>query len=475
MTKRKDKIKISFIGGNADDVTGSCTLVETPKHKILLECGLIQSNNIKDDYESNTRKFKFKPNEIDYCFFGHQHIDHVGLSGRLIKEGFKGKFIATEKSAKFIEPLLLDSAYIMSKDAIELEKRYKKPFEAIYTEDDVYGVVNNLWEYDMGKIYHLDDEISFIFTPNQHIIGSASLTLYITIGNSTKKITYSSDIGNIQFQKPFVEDFEKITKTGIFIGECTYGDKSRDVKKKDRDKDLEKLRACIYETCYDKKGKFIIPSFSMDRSQTLLYMLYEIFRRDKNFDIPIIIDSPLTQRLTQVYLECLDEPDKLILEEIINWKNVKFIVDSNDSKACVEDTKPKIVISASGFATSGRIRHHIKNAIQDSKNTICFVGFSSEGSLASKLKNGKEQKTITIDGKAYRNKCNVLELHSFSSHIQHDDMLAYYSQIQCEAIYLVHSNMDAKLAFSKELKAKLEKENKSTRVVCVNRGTSVSL
>lgn len=476
--KKSDKIKINFIGESASAVTGSMILIEYKEKKILIECGLYQSNNIKDDYKINSKKFTFKPKDIDYVFIGHTHIDHIGLLPRLYKEGCRANVITSFETVEFMPVLLKNSAGIMERDCEALNRNVKsnKEYLPIYDKQDVENACDYIRGYDINKIYKLDDTVSFELIPAGHIVGSVQIILYITKETGhISKILYTSDLGNADIPKPFVKEIEREGKANIVIGECTYGDSSRTVKKKDRIKDLEKLESVIRGTCVDRKGRVLIPSFSMDRTQLMLKILYDIFGEDENFDIPIIIDSPLSCQITDVYKYVLEGEDKELIHKICNWKNVRFINSTDDSKLCVSDTSPKVVLASSGMCQAGRVRFYLKSILPDFNSTLLFCGYASEGTLAWKIKNYPEQGTVSIDGKPYKNRCSITTLNSFSGHIQHDAMLKYYSGINTEAIYLVHGNMDDKLKFKKDLETRIAEIGRTTRVVCTNKGTSISI
>jgi metallo-beta-lactamase family protein len=474
---KKDKIKISFIGGNSDSVTGSMILIETLDKKIILEAGLFQCGSIRDAYEINSRRFKFKPSQIDYIFLNHNHIDHSGLLPRLYKEGCNARIITPIHATKFLSILLRDSCRIINSDIEVLNKKSNKALTPLYSIEDVENTLEHIEECEFNNTYNLDDNMAFEFIPAGHIINSAQLVLYITQNNHTQKLLYTSDLGNIKLSKikPFVDKFEKVNKVNIAIVESTYSNRDKSVKMKDYEKDLEKMKSVIMETCVERKGRVLIPSFAMDRSQFILKILYDLFGSDVNFDIPIIIDSPMTCDIFDVYGEILEGEDKELFDKIISWKNVKFVRDSDESRALINDKQPKVIISSSGMMTKGRSKNYCKSILPDSNACILFAGYSSEGSLAWKIKNGKEQKTITIDNKPYKNKCNIVSLNSFSSHIQRDDMIAYYSQINCDKICLVHGNMDGKISLKQDLDDKFSKENKTTKVIVVNKDTIANL
>jgi metallo-beta-lactamase family protein len=187
------------------------------------------------------------------------------------------------------------------------------------------------------------------------------------------------------------------------------------------------------------------------------------------------VDSPLAVEITNIYRDILTGEDKELIEKICSWENVRFIKDKKESDASVLDKSPKIIISSSGMMQAGRVIKYAQSILPDSRSMTIFIGYSTVGSLAWKIKNGKSNKTITINGKPCANRCSVLELRSFSSHIQYLDMLDYYSQVNCEKIYLVHSEQKSKIEFAKELQEKLEKENKTTKVVATNKTTVARL
>lgn len=478
MSKNKDKVKISFVGENATEVTGSMTLIEFNKRKILVDAGLYQGNNIANDYKINSRNPKeFKPKEIEYIFLTHIHIDHSSLIPKLYKDGCTAKIIVVKDSKAFMVELLKDSAYIHSKDAEYLTRKSKtkKEFEPLYTQDDVDMALSYIEEFNFNEIFKLDDELEFQFIPAGHIIRSAQIEIFIKQKAHKYKILFTGDLGNIIFDKPFCETFQRVDTANVVVGECTYSKQDRSVSGSTRDKDIEKIKSVISQVCLNQNGRLIIPSFSLDRSQMMLKILYDIYGKDKDFKIPIVLDSPLSIKLTDIYNEVLEGKNHKILQEVLSWKNLRIISDVQESKVCVRDKSPKIIISASGFLVAGRVRHYIKSILPDSKSHILFIGFATENSLAGKIKNGSSQKTISIDGKPYKNKCGITVLKSFSSHMQYEELLKYYSNINAEKICLVHSNFDDKVDFAKDLKELLEKKCKTTKVSCVNKSTVVSL
>jgi len=476
MAKRKrESPKITFLGSNSDNVTGSIILVETTSHKILLEAGLFQSNNIKNDYKINSRRFKFKPKEIDFIFINHFHIDHLGILPKLYKDGCNANIFIPNNSYKISKILLEDSAHINGKDAISLSKMLNKPVYPIYEKDHVEMALEFFDECPFNKIIKVNNEISFRFIPSGHIINSAQLELYITQNNKTYSLLYTSDLGNTRLNKPFIKPFKSVQDSfDIVIGESTYARKSD--CKIDINKDIEKLKETVIQTCINKRSKLLIPCFALDRTQYIVKLLYDLFGNDKNFNIPIYIDSPMACNITKTYGEILEGKDLELYNKVFSWKNLHLISEYQDSKAILSCEKPKIILSSSGMMTAGRVIAHAIDILPNHKACILFCGYSAEGSLASIIKNSIRSKSrIKINNKKHIRNCSVVTLNSFSSHMQRTDLLEYYSKINTNGVYLVHSNFNDKCEFCKDLKLEMENKCKTTKVVAVHKDLEVSL
>lgn len=476
MAKKKNNIKVSFIGGNAEGVTGSMILIETDNKKMLLDCGLIQTNNVKNDYKFNSRKLGFKVSELDYIFISHFHADHAFLLPRLYREGCKAKIICSKDSTLFLKCMLKDSAYIMQRDCEFLNKKSDIKYSPLYFNEDVFTTLEFIQEYDFNSLIKLDDEISFNFLSAYHIKSSVQIELFIKQNNHTKKIYFSGDLGNTSISnKHFVESFVPCKQADLVIGECTYSGNTTTSTDKKRLKDIEKIQMVIKNTCIDKNSTALIPCFSLDRTQNILALLYEIYGKDESFNIPIYLDSPLAIEVTKLYHKVCTGEDKQLLDDIINWKNLKMIKESVDSRALMSSKGKKLIISASGMMDMGRSHNWAKVVLPDFNATILFVGYSSMATLASKIKNGNKQKTISIDGKPYSNRCDIVDLLSFSGHMQREDLIDYYSDFQCEKIALVHSEFKNKITFAKDLQDAISKKNKTSKVTIVNSSTVINL
>jgi len=476
MAKKQDKVKVSFVGMNAESVTGSSTLVETTNEKILFEFGLYQSNNLKVDYKINSRRLPFKPSEIDYIFVGHTHIDHIGALPRLYALGCKARIIVSKGSTPFMKELLYDCAHILNNDCITLNRKHDNNYTPIYEKDDVDYMLGFIDEFDTDIKYKLNDNISFIFTPSGHIINSCQTELFIKQNETTKSILYTSDLGNSLLNKPFTQKFKPVKYADLVISECTYADnKRKQGNKKNFEKDIEKIKAIIYQTCFQNKGNVLIPVFALDRSQHILKILYDIYGKDENFNIPIVVDSPLMCKIFNTYKDTLEDEELEIFEKMISWKNVKFCSETDESKSAMADKQPKIILSCSGMLNAGRSQVHLKNLLPSELNHIVLIGYCAEGTLGWKIQNLNGQKTLTIGGKIVKNKANITYLRSFSSHMQHDELLDYLSDIKTQKIALVHGNMDAKIGFKGRLEQRKSEKLNTGQVIAVNKSTTITL
>jgi metallo-beta-lactamase family protein len=368
--------------------------------------------------------------------------------------------------------LLEDCCHICERDA-ELLQKQGHSLEPLYNADDVKAILDMVIEVPFNDKYQIDNDITIRFSHSGHITNSAHVEMWLTSNNNTKKIYYTSDLGNTNVPTYYVHDIEPVQKANLVIAESTYSNPKRQIKSKDREKDLEKIK-CVVEQTMEKCGKVLIPVFANHRCQTMLTVLYELFGEDENFKIPIYVDSPMACKISRLMCHIIDIEQMHYWEEVMKWQNVHFISEYADSKNLQNSDEPCIVLASSGMLTAGRSVSWSQKLLGSAKNHFLFCGFAPEGSIADKIKNGL-QKHITIDGKAIPNRAYVTNLVSFSSHIQHDAMLDYYSSINCEKIALVHGNFKDKEKFSKELQETIAKQNKTTKVICVNSSTSINL
>lgn len=478
----KKKIKtdgIYFLGKSSDDVTGSQYLVKFGSTQCLLECGLYQSssNSYLDSYRVNSEKFKFKPSEIDFVFIAHPHIDHCGLLPRLVKCGFHGKIIATSRTAAIMKPLLLNSAFIIKDEARILSKRYKRNYEPLYEEADVYNALNMVYEYDnYGDIVGLSDTVSFQWIRNSHCVGAAQLQLILSNGAKTKKILYTSDLGSLTTKNHFVSNTEiPATFNDVTLMESTYGSGKRD-SRKTRSFDMELLKSAI-DTTIERGGTVVLPCFSFSRTQELLSTLYELYSDDDSFLFDVIVDSLLSCDICDLYKTVLDEKDISFWESVLNWDRLKLIREKEESKSMIENHKPKVVLSASGFCTNGRVVGYLKEYIKDPNSIIVFSGYAGDNPsyLSYRIKQYRHNKTISINKVRIPNRADCVSLTTFSSHANCADLVRYGSSLNTNKLVLVHGDEESKHILSDKLKQAISNNNHTYKVLCAFRGMVVHL
>jgi len=468
---KKNQIRVSFVGNNAENVAGSMTLISTQTKNILIECGLIQGNKTMiAEYRANTAKFEFKPKDIDLVIIGHSHIDHIGKLPKLYKEGCTAPIIVPKGNYDIMNILMSDSAHIMGKDAEVLTKKNGKIFDPVYTQENVNTCLQYIQEYDFNEKIIIDEDFTFRFVGSGHIINSAQIEMWITSGTNTKKILYTSDLGST-LPKHYTTKFKAVDKANLVIGECTYSDGKRCIGMNERKTDLRKIQSVVNEVCICNKSKVLIPVFALDRCQNIITVLYELFK-DNNNCPNVLIDSPMACKLTKLFKDLINDDEKELYSKVLSWDKLKFIEDYETSKICQESVEPMVICSSAGMLSAGRSVAWARKLLGNSKNCLLFVGYAADNSLANKIKMGKH-KTITIENKAIPNKASIVDLKSFSSHLQHDGLLDYYSNINADKIALVHGNFNDKLNFANELQKEISKKNKTSRVICVNRSTEI--
>lgn len=477
---KKDKVCVEFVGGNAEGVTGSCTKISYRDKIYLFELGMSQDGNtVLETFKKNRKILQaIRPQEIDMVIVGHMHLDHEGLIPALFKNAScQARIIVPSKSTSILKEMWLDAAFINQRDAEYLTNKTGHRIEPLFTEAEVLQALEHVTEYPSKEVVQLDENLSIRFTPAGHILLSQQCELFVG-KNHTRKILFTSDLGNLKIQdkKVFVEPFEPISTATIVIGEATYSARERGCSKKDVQKDIEKIRSVIDQYCVDNHHRVLIPVFSLDRTPYMLWLIYNTFKDDPSFTtIPVLVDSPLAIRLLNCYSSILDGEQKKQFDEMMNWKNLKLIISPEDSRAAISDKGAKVILSSSGMLTAGRSVYWTTDVLTHSDDCILFCGYAGPDTLAYRIKNGKEQKTITINGKPCKNRCQIVDLKSFSSHMQRDDLINYYKGINCEKIYLVHSDPETKLEFKEDLQNALSDCLKSTRVVAANKSTKISI
>lgn len=448
-------MKISFHGA-ARTVTGSKHLVHinNPQKKILLDCGMFQGMG-KETLELNS-KWGFEPSEIDHVIISHAHIDHIGLLPKLVKDGYNGKIYCTTPTRTLMELLLLDSAYIQEADARHINKRRdeqgREHIDPLYTEADVREVLPLIETVDYDTPFKIDDGIELLYKDCGHILGSASVNLKLHENDKEVRLTFSGDIG--RYRDVLLRSPDNFPQADFIIMESTYGDKLHDLIAPA----AEDLLHYIQETCLKNKGKLIIPAFSLGRTQELLYMLNRLELERRLPALNYYVDSPLSIKITnaiKTHPECFNDHVQDTMKrdsDVFLFKGLHFIEDVEDSKKLNFLNEPCVIISASGMAEAGRVKHHIANNIGDARNTILMVGYCEPNSLGGKLK--KNPQSVGIFGTQYNVRASIGIIDSMSAHADYEDLtqwLACQDPSQVQKVFLVHGEYDVQEKFKNRL------------------------
>jgi len=466
-------MKLKFIGAT-EGVTGSKHLILTEKGKqILLDCGLYQGMGRGTD-EMN-RKLGVNASEIDAVILSHGHVDHCGNLPTLVKQGFTGKIYCSPATFDVCSILLMDSAHIHESDASFINHRRRKngkpEIKPLYTVREAERCLKHFRSVPFETDFQLNDEIRFRFSENGHIIGSAAITITASENGKITRLAFTGDIG--RYSDPLLKPPAVFQQADYIISESTYGDRLHEAPGDSEDKLLEILRS----TCVVNKGKLIIPAFSLGRTQEILYLFDKLQKKGALPEVKLFVDSPLSTKSTDIvrkHPESFNEELKMYMKtdpDPFGFENLKYIKDAEESKALNELREPCVIISASGMADAGRVKHHIANSISSPRNTILLMGYCAPHSLGAKLMRG--EKRVHIFGDFFDVKARVESILSLSAHADYSEIIKYLScqdKKSVKKIFLVHGEADAKVSLKDKLMAK------GYRDVCIPlKGESVEL
>ena len=447
-------MKLTFYGA-ARAVTGSCHCVECAGRKVLIDCGLQQGQDERDN-----SLLDFHPGEMDDLIVTHAHIDHSGRIPLLIKQGFAGNIYCTRLTANLLSIMLRDSAHIQESDAAWETKRNKragKPaVEPLYTLADVEKTLRHVVTLEYGQEFQISENIRLRLTDAGHLLGSACAELWLTEGDETRKIVFSGDIGNRQ--QPIIRDPQPITEADFVVTESTYGDRLHDM---DEIPDYTGDLAVIIDETLGKGGNVIIPSFAVGRTQELLYFMREIKEQGLVKSVPdfqVYVDSPLAGEATRIFSGDLHGYlDEEAIEAIqggalFQFPGVNITETSDDSKALNTDTRPKIIISASGMCDAGRIRHHLKHNLWRPESAVVFVGFQSPGSLGRRLLDGASK--VKLFGEEIAVRAKIVNFPGLSSHADRDGLLKWIHAYTPKPrhVFVVHGDAEVTEIYAQTLR-----------------------
>lgn len=471
-------IKRSYVhslGKSTDDVTGSCFELVTPKSRILIDFGLRQSSDDVLDYKANLDTIKsVKVKKIDACLCLHAHQDHLSLVPCLYRSNFDGVTYLPENTKDIAKLMWMDSAKIQMQNQQMLQKKGNISGNPFYNQEDIEVTYNHIVECEFNKIIQITEDVSFELRSSNHLVNAAQALIYINTGNVTKTLGYCCDLGSLTWDNYYINNFEPIEKADIAIVESTYATDKKGNARKNRDKDIEKIKALV-ENMYEERGRIITPTFSLGRSADLLTVLYETFADDPDFNIPVVFDAVLGNQINENYDKWIPKNHEL-WNKVWSWKNLVKVKDWNESVQWQNYTAPCVILGSGGFI-QGRSTAYIKHWLSDPHTTILFCGFSGADSRSKgyQIQHNKEYPIVDLDGYKVKNNAKIVSLKSFSSHISHEEMLEYYSNMNCNKIYLVHGSKERKEAFKPLLEDEISKKNKTSKVVIPDSETKMYL
>ena len=440
--------------GAAGEVTGSKHLLKTPAgSQILLDCGMFQGRR-EISMEKNCC-FGFEPKDIDAVLLSHAHIDHSGLLPKLGKDGFNGSIYTTEATQGLSQYMLMDSAKIQQEDESFIQRhQIKSPMERkvpLYGLEDVEKVMKQFVGKPYMQTFKVTEDVTAEFLDAGHVFGSAVIVLQIQTDKGMKKLIFTGDLGRKNI--PIIQDPVMVGQADYLIIESTYGDRAHE-----RVTEIElDLKSIINKTAR-RGGKIFIPAFALERTQEIILRLEGLIHDGEIPSLPIYVDSPLASRLTKVFEQhpdYYDEETRARLKKdkkIFSFPNLKYTDSVEDSKQLNYLNGPCIIISASGMAENGRIRHHLKNNIEDEKNSVLFVGYQAEETLGRKLVEGN--KVVSIFNQNYQVRAEIVFFKSLSAHADENDLDGYVKYIKgLKKIFLVHGEEGSRQAFARRIHA----------------------
>lgn len=445
-------MKIQFIGA-AQEVTGSCTLLEVNGRYYLVDCGMEQGIDVFQNIP-----LPIPPGQIDAVFLTHAHIDHSGMLPRLYKDGFRGIIYSTEATARLADIMLKDSAHIQMSEAEwknrRAERSGEEAFSPTYTLEDAVGAISLFRGIPYDEKTAVAAGVDIRFTDIGHLLGSAAIELWLREGESSKKIVFSGDVGNTN--QPIIKDPSPIATADYLVLESTYGGRYHE-----RSGDTVSELASYIEETLSHGGNVIIPSFAIGRTQELLYAIREIKQKGmiSNSDFPVYVDSPLAIEATEVFSKCdnscFDEETRRLISEgtdPIKFPNLRLSVTTEESKLINESLEPKVIISASGMCEAGRIRHHLKHNLWKKQNLILFVGYQAEGSLGRKLIEGAS--SVKLLGEDIAVRAQIRSLRGTSGHADHEGLVSWLLGFEKKprTVFLNHGTEESIQALGNELR-----------------------
>ena len=445
------QIKLNFLGA-VENVTGSRYLLEVDGTRVLIDCGLYQERQL---IGRNWDKFSFPPGSINAVLVTHAHLDHCGLLPKLIKDGFKGKVYCTEATAEIAKIVLLDSGHLQEEDARYKRKRHKKEgrkpprsVKPLYTVTDAQAALPYFSPVKYKQTVAVSDSVEATFYDAGHILGASMIKVKVSSDGQSRTILFSGDLGRIN--RPILRNPTLFEEADYCFIESTYGDRIHDEYTNIKDNFAD-----IINDTFKTGGKIVVPSFSVERAQEILYYLNELFLEDKIPHMPAFLDSPMAIRVTEVFKdhpELFDEEMTELLsrhESPFDFAGLKMVRSTKESKAISNVRGTAMIIAGSGMCTGGRVKHHLVNNISRPESTILFVGYQATGTLGRRIINGETP--VRILGQNYHVKARIARLHGFSGHADKDELLGWLKNFKTppKKVFVVHGESEVAHSFAK--------------------------
>lgn len=440
--------------GAARSVTGSKHLLTTPGgKKYLLDCGMVQGRGKETDVLN--RHFGFDPTSIDAVLLSHAHIDHSGLLPRLVAQGFSGTIYCTLPTLELCRIMLADSAHIQTYDVQFLNKHRiregKSVITPLYNQEDVDRTLQQMQPVPYAQPTSLNSEVSFTFYDAGHLLGSAGVYLELFSHTGKRTLHFTGDVG--RYAHSILNKPAPFPPSTYIISESTYGDADHPVVESGQ----SRLRDIVWTTCAEQKGKLLIPAFSIGRTQEIVLELNKLVESGQLPTIPMFVDSPLSVNATSIvrrFSECYNDSLKAYkLEDAdpFGFDQLYYITGKEDSMKLNNLKGPAVIISSSGMAEAGRIKHHLANHIGSPKNTVLIVGYCEPSSLGGRLAAGERH--ISIFGRKHKVNARVVSLEEYSAHGGQSELLKYFEgqQTHCKTMFLVHGEYEKQVAFGLKL------------------------
>ncbi len=450
-------MKLTFLGAT-HEVTGSCYYLEGGGSKFLVDCGMEQGPNL---YEN--KEIPVSPAELDFVLLTHAHIDHSGNLPKLYADGFRGTVYATSATVDLCDIMLRDSAHIQMFEAEWRNRKGKRAgkeeYIPAYTMNDAIGLLKHLSACPYNEVVRLSDGVRVRFVDAGHLLGSASIEIWITEGEEERKLVFSGDIGNID--QPIIKDPTYLNEADYVIMESTYGNRTHE-----RVVDYVPALAEVIQKTFDRGGNVVIPSFAVGRTQEMLYFIRQI--KEENLihghdRFSVFVDSPLAVEATSIfqdhYGDCYDEEATALISSGRNpltFPGLKLSITSDDSKAINEDESCKVIISASGMCDAGRIKHHLKHNLWRKESTILFVGYQALGTLGRALVEGARE--VKLFGEEISVQAEIRVLPGVSGHADDLGLLRWakgFRENPPSQVFVTHGDDEVCDIFAKRLEEEL--------------------